>query len=224
MDHSSKTSFGVYESLRILVPGFYFATLTFFFYRSYIQPAFPTDLSRASLSLLFLFLGIVAGFSLYAKETTKRRKAFLENQPSRYISDKARTMKNMPLVDEDAARRLYFFILNNHMPTSFHEKIFFFGTVYHIMTGIRRTSFWFAILATACLAVEISRSIALAELQGLLLFTVSIWSIYVLNVRYNKADRKMQENYQDQIFWLQMNGDLVEATLRNYRDVTTPQR
>ena len=163
--------------------------------------------------LLFLFLGVVAGFSLYAKETTKRRKAFLENQPSRYISDRARTMKNMPLVDEDAARKLYFYILNNHMPTSFHEKIFFFGTVYHIMIGIRRTSFWFAILATACLAVEISRSIALVELQGLLFFTIAIWLIYVLNVRYNKADRKMQENYQDQIFWLQMNGDLVETTL-----------
>ena len=224
MNQQSTTAFGLYECLRIFVPGFYFATLTFFLYRSFLQHFLPTDLSRLSLVLLFIFLGIVAGFTLYAKETTKRRKAFLENQPSRYISDRARTMKHMPLVDEDTARKLYFYMLNNHMPSSFHEKIFFFGTVYHIMIGIRRTSFWFAVVATVSVAVEISRAVPLAEFQALLLFTLSVWLIYLLNVRYNKADRKMQENYQDQIFWLQMNGDLVESTLRTYRDVTAPHR
>lgn len=224
MDQPSKTSFGIYESLRILVPGFYFATLAFFFYRCSVPPLIPIGLSKLSLVLLYFFFGILAGFSLYAQETAKRRKAFLENQPSRYISDKARTMKNMPLIDDDAARKLYFYILNNHMPASFHEKIFFFGTIYHIMINIRRTSFWFAVLAAGTIALDISRGVPLAELQGLLVFTLYVWLMYGLNVRYNKADRKMQENYQDQIFWLQMNGDVVESTLRTYRDVTTPHR
>jgi hypothetical protein len=56
------------------------------------------------------------------------------------------------------------------------------------------------------------------------LYTVGVWLVYLLNVRYNKADRKMQENYQDQIFWLQMNNDVVESTLRKFRDVNTLER
>lgn len=224
MNQPSNTSFGLYEFLRVFVPGFYFAALAFFFYRSFLILFLPSSLSFASLLLLFVFLSMVAGLTLYAKETTKRRKAFLENQPSRYLSDKARTMKNLPLLDEDASRRLYFYLLNNQMPAAFHEKIFFFGTVYHIMISIRRTSFWFAVVATIAVAIEISRNTVIAEWQGLLLFTVGVWLVYFLNVRYNKADRKMQENYQDQIFWLRMNNDLVETTLRKFRDITTPVR
>jgi hypothetical protein len=49
----------------------------------------------------------------------------------------------------------------------------------------------------------------------LIAFTFFVWLIYALNVRYNKADRKMQENYQDQIYWLQMNNELVEGILRH---------
>ncbi|MGH2567248.1 MAG: hypothetical protein ACRDGA_02835, partial [Bacteroidota bacterium] len=219
MSAPSNTSFGTYESLRIFVPGFYVATLSFFLYRSYLEQFLSSQLSFAALFLLFVFLTVAAGFTLYAKETAKRRRAFLENQPSRYLSDKARTMKNMSLVDDNTARRLYFFLLNNHMPAAFHEKIFFFGTVYHIMINIRRSSFWFALIASACIALEVSRATSLVELQGLLLFTIGVWLVYLLNVRYNKADRKMQENYQDQIFWLRMNNDLVEATLRKSRDL-----
>ena len=35
----------------------------------------------------------------------------------------------------------------------------------------------------------------------------------MLNVRYNKADRKMQENFQDQIFWLEMNQSAVDELI-----------
>lgn len=224
MAHSSRTSFGVYEALRIFFPGFYLAMLMFLLYRSYLQQFLPVRATPLLMTTLVVFLAIVAGFTLYAQETTKRRKAFLENQPSRFLSDKARTMKNMPLLDDDASRKLYFYILNNLMPPAFHEKIFFFGTVYHIMTSIRRTSFWFALFATGAVAFEISRNTPLSEQQALLLYTIAVWLVYLFNVRYNKADRKMQENYQDQIFWLQINNDQVESVLRKFRDISTPER
>jgi hypothetical protein len=54
------------------------------------------------------------------------------------------------------------------------------------------------------------------EQQGLISFCILIWLIYLLNVKYNKADRKMQENYQDQIFWLQMNEELIQDLFRKY--------
>jgi hypothetical protein len=152
--------------------------------------------------------------SLYAKESTKRRKAFLENQPSLWIKNKARSMSELAPLEDAEARRLYFYILNNHMPPVFHEKIFFFGTVYHIMIQIRRTSFWFALLSAATFAFAISTGSSLPDLHAMTVFTIVVWFIYSLNVRYNKADRKMQENYQDQIYWLEMNSDLVETILR----------
>lgn len=209
------SSFGAYEAVRILAPGYYFATLLLVFYRSALSPYFPYLADTMTLLMVFVAVGLVAGLTLYAKESTKRRKAFQENQPSFYLRSKSKTLSGSRPLEESEARQLYFYILNNHMPAVFHEKIFFFGVVYHIMIQIRRTSFWFAIIATATLAFELSRGLSFSEMPTLIAFTFFVWLIYALNVRYNKADRKMQENYQDQIYWLQMNNELVEGILRH---------
>jgi hypothetical protein len=212
---NSPSTFGLYETMRIVVPGFFFATMLSFLYWCGAAPLFPSpDLSGLSLVALFLVLALVSGLTIYSKETTKKRKAFLDNQPSLYIKSRARSIAELPPIEELEARRLYFFILNNHIPPLFHEKIFFFGTIYHIMTQVRRTSFWFAILSSILLAGYLALGWVFTDLQGLIVFAGSVWAIYLLNVRYNKADRKMQENYQDQIFWLEMNGDLVETIIR----------
>jgi hypothetical protein len=159
---------------------------------------------------------LVSGLTMYAKETTKRRRAFVENQPSAFLQDIVRHYSATNILNEAEARQLYFYILNNFIPPPFHEKVFFFGTVYHIMNQMRRTSFWFAILSIICLAVQIALGIALVDQQGLIFFCLLVCLIYLLNVKYNKADRKMQENYQDQIFWLQMNGDIVKDLFQKY--------
>ncbi len=211
---NTTVSFGLYELFRIVVPGFSSAALTFLLYRAYIIGYIPDALSPWVFALAFVFLTVVAGLTLYAKESTKRRKAFQENQPSRYLSDKARTMHDMPLLDEENARKVYFYILNNHIPPAFYEKIFHFGTVYHIMIQLRRTSFWFAMVSAVLVAYELSLGLDVAQQQGLIVFTIGVWLMYLFNVRYNKADRKMQENYLDQIFWLEMHNDLVEDILR----------
>jgi hypothetical protein len=52
--------------------------------------------------------------------------------------------------------------------------------------------------------------------QGLVSFCLLVCLIYLLNVKYNKADRKMQENYQDQIFWQQMNGEIIKELFQKY--------
>lgn len=206
--------FGIYEHARILVPGLYFAVLVFLFHVTFLSRFFVVMLSGWSFFLVFFSTAIIAGLTMYAKEAPKRRRAFQENQPSQYLSSKARTMKEMPLLDDSEARRLYFYILNNHIPPAFYEKIFFFGTVYHIMIQIRRTSFWFGLVTLAASAYGISLSMPPADQQGLLVFSGIVWLVYVLNIRYNKADRKMQENYQDQILWMQMNNPLIESILR----------
>jgi hypothetical protein len=179
------------------------------------------EMGGLQLLLVFIGVGLIAGLTLYAKEGTKRRKAFQENQPSLYLKSKARAMSDLPVMEEADARQLYFYILNNYIPSVFHEKIFFFGTIYHIMIQIRRTSLWFALLATLSAAGFAYGSPNGQTVSTLSLFATIVWLIYLLNVRYNKADRKMQENYKDQIYWLEMNNDLVESLLRKQRPSTS---
>ena len=211
----TSSSFGAYEAFRIIVPGYYFATLLLCLVWA-ISDALGRYVSLEGMRLFLVFVGVglIAGLTLYAKESTKRRRAFQENQPSLYLKTKARSMADIPVMEESDAQQLYFFILNNHIPAIFHEKIFYFGTIYHIMIQIRRTSLWFAVLATLIAGAMVTQSVAVQALDELLVFAVVAWLLYLLNVRYNKADRKMQENYRDQICWLEMNNDLVETVIR----------
>ena len=216
MNPSSASSFGLYEATRILVPGFYFASLCALFSCSVVSRYIPFPESRMILIILFFFMIIVSGLTLYAKESTKRRRAFVDNQPSAFLQNSARRSSDAQMLNEVEARQLYFYILNNFIPSAFHEKVFFFGTVYHIMIQIRRTSFLFAILSVVCLAIQTAAGTALLDQLELISLCIVIWLIYLLNVKYNKADRKMQENYQDQIFWLQMNEDLIHDLFKKY--------
>lgn len=216
MNHSNASSFGLYEATRIVVPGFYFASLCALFFYAFVSRYFTLSAGHGYFIILFLFLVIVSGLTMYAKETTKRRRAFAENKPSAFLQDIARRHSATQMLNDAEARQLYFYILNHFIPSAFHEKVFFFGTVYHIIIQIRRTSFWFAILSLICLAIQTAAGITLFEQQGLISFCILICLIYLLNVKYNKADRKMQENYQDQIFWLQMNEDLLKDLFKKY--------
>jgi hypothetical protein len=58
--------------------------------------------------------------------------------------------------------------------------------------------------------------ISLDKQQGLVAFTIFISILYLIFVKYNKADKKMQENYLDQTFWLRMNEDLLKDILKKY--------
>jgi chromate transport protein ChrA len=213
----SSSSFGVYETGRIIVPGFYFASLVALLYRFFLIHYLPYPLETSTLLLLFILILLIAGLTMYAQETPKRRRAFVENQPSSYVQGIARTLSDTELLEDTEARQLYFYILNNYMPASFHEKIFFFGTIYHIMIQIRRTSFWFGIIFLAAVAMQIASGV-FVQSGALLIVAVLVWIVYGMNVRYNKADRKMQENYQDQIYWLEQNSDIVLTLLKKQRN------
>ena len=216
MNQSNASYFGLYESARILVPGFYFTSLCALFFYAFVSRYIDLTFNHGCSAMLFLFIVLVSGLTMYAKETTKRRRAFVDNQPSAFLQDMVRRHSSAELLSEAEARQLYFYILNHFIPSAFHEKVFFFGTVYHIMIQIRRTSFWFTIITVICIAVQSAVGIPFLNQQGLILFCMLVGLIYLLNVRYNKADRKMQENYQDQIFWLKMNEDVIKDLINKY--------
>jgi hypothetical protein len=216
MNPSNGSSFGLYEAARILVPGFYFASLCFLYFWAFVSRNILLPLDHGYAVILFLFIVIVSGLTMYAQETTKRRRAFVENQPSAFLQDIARRSSASRMLNDTEARHLYFYILNHFLPSVFHEKIFFFGTVYHSMIQMRRTSFWFAVLSLIGLAIQTATGTAWVEQQGAVAFCLLVWFLYLVNVKYNKADRKMQENYQDQIFWLQMNEDIIKDLFKKY--------
>ena len=142
---NSSSNFFLYELLRILIPGFYCIFIIYVYDILFAIPIFPFSIPEMGFAAFFIG-GIIAGLSLYALESSKKRKAFQDNQPSQYLLERSRILNISPVLSEDDARRLYYYILNHYMPFAVHDKIFFFGMVYHIMTSIRRTSFWFGIL------------------------------------------------------------------------------
>ena len=210
-EYASLTRF---ELARILVPGFYVAVLLLWFIRVFGSPFIPMPANPGGLLLLFLLIVLVAGLTLYAKETPKRRKAFIENQPSSHLLQLSRSTPKVEPLTEEEARHLYFYILNNLMPAAIQEKIFLFGSIYSVMIQIRRTSFWFGILSAVSILLLLAAQQPVQKLHNALINAAVVWCIYGLNVRYNKADRKMQENYRDQIFWLDLHRDAVAELLK----------
>ncbi|MFA6468642.1 MAG: hypothetical protein WCW35_07080 [Bacteroidota bacterium] len=208
--NGTSTRFAFYEIVRIVVPGLYFIFLAFALSIGFGIPLTP--FATWEFGILFFVLGtIIAGLSFYSRETPKKRKAFQQNQPSLFILNRSREISSVHPLTEDEARQLYFYILNHHLPATVHDKIFFFGMIYHVMINIRRTSFWFGLagLIGAIVQIAITQTLSMPAATTVLL----IWFVYIMNVRHNKADRKMQENYEDQIFWLEMNKEKVDALI-----------
>lgn len=211
-----KSNFIPCEVARILVPGFYFALVFFAYVKIFLLGHQPIVLTIGTQMVLFVACAIIAGFTMYAQETPKRRKAFQKNQPSLYLKTFSQLDPSLPALTDDDARLLYFYILNNHIPDRFHEKIFFFGTISTIIIQVRRISLWFSFFAFITFLASVASYGFFAPSVLQVFYFLLMSGIYILTVRYNKAERKIQENYHDQIFWLQMNKELVLDLLRRF--------
>ena len=216
MERHSPSRFASFELLRILLPGIYFMSLVYLFvYCFNVRLFFIENLFIAIL--LFCIGAIVSGLSFYSKENPRKRKAFQTNQPSAYILERSRVLAAPSPLSEEESRRLYYYIMNHEMNTRFHDKIFFFGMIYQTMINIRRTSFWFGLIGLSGMIIYT------AMFDTLSLLTIPpvtlVWIVYIMNIRYDKADRKMQDNYADQLFWLEMHRDAVDSLILEH---TTP--
>ena len=210
MGQSSPSRFATFELIRILLPGFYFMSLVFIFVYCFEIRFLFIENSFIAL-LLFAVGSITSGLSFYSKENPRKRKAFQSNQPSIFILERSRKIASQSPLSEEEARRLYFYIMNHEMNTTVHDKIFFFGMIYQNMINIRRTSFWFGLIG---LAGVIIHTVMNGNLTPLSIIPVTFASfVYLMNVRYDKADKKMQENYADQLFWLEMHIDTLDSII-----------
>ncbi|MCX7983285.1 MAG: hypothetical protein N3A63_00025 [Bacteroidetes bacterium] len=214
-----KSSFILNECVRVLAPGFFFSSFLFLYLKIFFIGNQPVFFSEVSQIMFFFFSLCISGVLLYILESPKRRKAFLKNQPSHYIKMLSQTSSAInPLTDEEATK-LYFYILNTLIPERFHEKIIFFGSVYFVIIQLRRIALWFGAIAAFTLLIQhLFYGIYFPPVQKTL-FMLLTWWIYYLTVRYNKAERKIQEIYDDQIIWLQMNSNTISRLLYQFKQI-----
>ena len=74
-ENSPGTHFGSYEILRILVPGYYFVFVSYVYAAVFTLSIYPFDTWEIGIPTFFIG-GLLAGLTLYAKESPKKRKAF----------------------------------------------------------------------------------------------------------------------------------------------------
>ena len=212
-NQNSTSSFSKFEIIKILIPGFYFIFLAILFTEIFNFYLFPFSEQQFILPLILLW-GTVVGLTIYSLGGSKKRKAFQINQPSIYISNRCKKISPNSLITESEAEQVYYYILNNFVPSIMHEKIFTFGMLFYVLNSIRRITLWFAISSTLFFAFTNESIFDFFSYKGF--FIALLWTVYSLNSQFNKADEKMQDNYSAQILWMQLNSATVDAVIKSY--------
>lgn len=210
---NQQTFFSKYEFIKIILPGTYFIFLMILTTEIFDIYFFPFSEYQFIWPLILLG-GTVVGLTLYSLDGSKKRRAFQLNQPSLYIQSRCKNILPNNPITEYEAEQLYFYLLNNFIPSVLHDKIFTFGMIFYVINTIRRITLWFCIGSIILIGFSFDSIFGFFSYKGF--FVALLWVVYFINSTYNKADRKMQQNYEAQIMWLQMNHSIIDTTLKTY--------
>lgn len=123
-------SFGIFETFRILIPG-YLAALYASWYLELFFPTAAGYLSQSSLSTAtFIGFGLLAGLVLYLMKLPKDPADVVSALPSGWIRQRASVLKHT--IEPHEATDIYFYLLNNYFSDSMRERIFFYGNIYRV--------------------------------------------------------------------------------------------
>lgn len=228
MDSVAKASFGLSETLRIVIPGYYLLVAI----ASYLVTLFPSLRSTALPDSVFILAGLALGFILYSVNYPNRRAEYKKKLPSTGLIAQAKGL-GKPLGDTEHIR-LYFYILNNFFPQTFHEVVMVRGALYYCVTYFWACSGIFALIGLVTFAfVGIGRlaygartfSIGTVHVAtddrtvwAALLFTVVHALIWYFLTHPNRTDRMFWVICDDQKEWLGVNRPLVEYLIRYRTD------
>lgn len=236
MESVSKLSFGINETLRVIVPGYYLlAALSVYFHVICSKPlaeSFPD-------SFVAIVAGLILGLILYSFNRPNRRDAYNRGLPSAELIERSKTLRGATALDKDQAKQLYFYILNNFMPQTFHEVVMVKGALYYCITYVREISASLAFLGLLTAAVAyIHHCVRGAwawswcgfdffgtgwRVCGILLYTIIQIVIcfclgYHSSKKENRADAMLRGIYDDQIKWIRMNALLVDDLITRQKD------
>ena len=90
MESVTKASFGLLETLRVVLPGYYFSATAYLFLSVF-------GVSVGSLreeSLVSLIVGLGVGFGLYSLNLPNKRRVYNSNQPSQHLRKFSQELSN----------------------------------------------------------------------------------------------------------------------------------
>jgi hypothetical protein len=233
MEPVSKASFGLNETLRIIIPGYYFLALVYVYLR--ILGAHSPELSESFPSIM---LGLAFGFIFYSWNYPNKRTVYRKEQPSDYLRSRSRKLAdelNRPEVElkPDEHIRLYLYILNNFLPQTFHEVVIVRGALYYCVVYVWLVS---GILGATGLATVLFAGVSCLLGRGgiwvcglyidvtrgrtcaLVAYSLALILVWLLLTKPNRMDRMLIYIFKDQIEWLKMNDPLVKYLLENKTD------
>ena len=221
-----KVSFGARETLTITIPGYYFLAM-FYLYVGALNRQWLQGLGGEVGLFLFLIIGLAVGFVFFTFNWPNRRKAYNTGQPSEYLWQMSSSSGFELNKKRSEHIQLYLYILNNFLPSTFHEVIIVRGGLYFCITYVWLISLiWFVVggLTVVVLSVLKCTSVALPFGPGAdsrpLLLAYSIFQFVIFACLFfpKRVDRIVQVLYYDQIEWMKLNERLVVHLLRERED------
>jgi hypothetical protein len=221
MESVTKASFGLLETLRVVLPGYYFSATGYVLL--FVLGVAVGPLKEESLVSLVIGLGV--GFGLYSLNLPNKRAVYEKNQPSEHLQKLSHEMSrrlNRPEIDlkKFDAVGTYLYVLNNYFPQTFHEVVMVRGALWYCMTYFGMISLFFSFLATVALALSYIPCISVhfAHLGSAAVFIVAELGLGILIFTTGRTDRMLQAVYKDQILWMDLNKRLLEYILSKRED------
>jgi hypothetical protein len=158
---SFPVKFGTYEVFRIILPGFFCLALllvTLFLLAPTRQ--IVAEFSQQSIFLFAISLaGVFLGLVLYAYDHPKRIDAYKKlKMPSNYLKEKlcdsCPSQCENKIKDIGEAIDSYFYVFHQIFSASIQERVYYIGSVYHVLADMRMLSFVFGIIIFLISLVE----------------------------------------------------------------------
>jgi hypothetical protein len=207
-------SFGIFETFRILIPG-YLVALYASWYLTLFLPRTADYLARSNLSsITFVGFGLIAGFVLYLQKVPRDPKEVRDLLPSRKIFEMASNTEH-PLTTLQATD-LYFYMLNNYFSDSMRERIFFYGNIYRVAQKTWLLSLIFLVLSLATALIRLFLSYPVWHAGSKACYIAALAAILV--TAYRSAAVRYKEILYGQLYWLEMRKTLVQSLIADGRD------
>ncbi|SRR6266436_8782902 len=204
-------TFGVFETFRILIPG-YFAAVCATWYIRLFFPAVMGYMESTKLGgITFVAFGLAAGLVLYLSYLPRDSSKYREQQPSHYVYSRARAL-NKPIEMGDALE-IYFYLLNNYFSDSMRERVFYYGNIYRVAQKTWLISISFLALAIMTQAYLCIMGIAISSPKGQIVYDVVLLVLFFL--LRSRAEKHAMQILGGQIQWLKMRDNLVQSLITN---------
>ena len=207
-------SFGIFETFRILIPG-YLAALYCAWYLTLFWPKATSYFVASGLgTATFLGVGLLAGLLLYLQKVPLDPPEIEKLLPSKAILRRASDLG--VTVRQGDETDLYFYLLNNYFSDSMRERVFYYGNIYRAAQKTWLISISFACLTLVTAAIGCLFTHSLQNAWSKVVYILLLAIVFLLAQR--SAGNRYKEILYGQRKWLEMRQPLVDKLLRDGHD------